>query len=424
MKANVFGDGRAEYDHAMLSQAFYEGQDYKTLFEDPDRFVVVGRRGTGKSALTYQLQKDWIAKNSRVILVAPTEQEVIGMRPTASLFGETVTRVRAGMKLAWRYAILVEIAAALASNYKHRKLVERNDLLAEHIRRWQAMSGGVTDKLRLTLRDTLRSSDSSEDRIADISAFLSLNKITEQVSLVVEESGQHLVMLIDRLDEGYESDQVGIGIVDGILYAVEDVKNILQQAFRPLVFVRDNILRAIQIEDKDFSRNLEAQVVRLHWDPEELFHLAARRIRAALGVDKENDGKVWNAVTSNELHGRDGFKRCLQLTLYRPRDLISLLNTAYYRARRQNRETLIDDDFRASAKEISINRLTDLSNEYESVFPGVGDYTSRFANLESPRLTVQEAANIIDVLAGSATFAASALQHFRIVGESMGVLSA
>ncbi|WP_157380850.1 hypothetical protein [Burkholderia ubonensis] len=63
-RANILGDVRAENDRQMLDQAFFEWQDYKILFEADDRFVVVGRRGTGKSALTYRLQKEWREKNT------------------------------------------------------------------------------------------------------------------------------------------------------------------------------------------------------------------------------------------------------------------------------------------------------------------------------------------------------------------------
>ena len=56
MLSNPLGDVRAEVDHAMLSKAFLETPDYLTLLESDEKVVVVGRRGTGKSALTYKLQ--------------------------------------------------------------------------------------------------------------------------------------------------------------------------------------------------------------------------------------------------------------------------------------------------------------------------------------------------------------------------------
>ena len=51
MKANPLGDIRAEADHEMLGHSFIETPDYKTLISATDRAVVVGRRGSGKSAL-------------------------------------------------------------------------------------------------------------------------------------------------------------------------------------------------------------------------------------------------------------------------------------------------------------------------------------------------------------------------------------
>lgn len=68
---NLFGDVRAERDHDMLDKSFHESQNYRTLYESHDRFVVVGRRGTGKSALTYRLSKDWAARKFSTIVIAP-----------------------------------------------------------------------------------------------------------------------------------------------------------------------------------------------------------------------------------------------------------------------------------------------------------------------------------------------------------------
>jgi hypothetical protein len=51
MKTNPLGDIRAENDYVMLDQVFYETPDYRSLIEDHTRRIVVGRRGTGKSAL-------------------------------------------------------------------------------------------------------------------------------------------------------------------------------------------------------------------------------------------------------------------------------------------------------------------------------------------------------------------------------------
>ncbi|MDN2631819.1 hypothetical protein OB913_26430 [Klebsiella pneumoniae] len=43
----------------MLSSTFIETADFRTLIETDDRTIVVGRRGTGKSALFIQLNEHW-----------------------------------------------------------------------------------------------------------------------------------------------------------------------------------------------------------------------------------------------------------------------------------------------------------------------------------------------------------------------------
>lgn len=57
IRPNSLGDTTAENDGKMLSDAFVATADFRSLIESDDRTVVVGRRGTGKSALYIELQK-------------------------------------------------------------------------------------------------------------------------------------------------------------------------------------------------------------------------------------------------------------------------------------------------------------------------------------------------------------------------------
>lgn len=418
---NVFGDARAEHDHRMLDSSFYESQNYRTLFESRDRFIVVGRRGTGKSALTYRLANDWAARKNSTLVIAPTEEQVIGLRPVASLFGDSVTRIRAGIKLAWRYGLLLELAYLCQRNYKTSGEIDKYDVLRVHLKAWTQRGTCIFERLRATLRERLQGIANPEDRIADLSTLLQLNRITEDVSSLAKALKQDLIVLTDRLDEGYEPDTIGVGIVDGIIYGTDEVRTILGDNVRALVFLRDNIFRAVQIEDRDFSRNLESQVLRLHWDPEELFYMVCRRIRAAFAVERESDVKAWNAITANELHGREGFKRCLRLTLYRPRDVIALLNAAIEQARRQRRETLIEDDVNRSSKHISVTRFDDLGKEYETVFPGIRQLTAAFANGPAQFSLAQGLRTVRGVLEDQ-SLDAGTIQHLRILGSDEDVV--
>lgn len=421
--ANVFGDVRAEHDFKMLETAFFESQNYRTLFESHDRFIVVGRRGTGKSALTYKLSKDWAVRKNITIVIAPTEEQIIGVRPIAALFGDTFSRIRAGLKISWRYALMMEIASTCHNNYKTAAELQNNDLLYSSLKSWQKKGSSIFERLRATLKERLHGYTNAEDRIADLTSVLRANEIAEELNKLIGSLRKDIIILIDKLDEGYEPDTLGIGIVDGIIYGTDEIRNTFQERIRAIIFLRDNIFRAVQKEDKDFSRNLEGQVLRLHWHPEELFYMVCKRIRPAFGVEKESDVKVWNAITSNELHGREGFKRCLRFTLYRPRDVIALLNSAIEQAKHQDRSTLIEKDFKDSSKTISLTRFDDLGKEYESVFPGIRQITNCFANGKSKLLLSEAALQITNILTAE-NLDPIARQHFRILGSEEDIVKA
>lgn len=419
-KGNLLGDVRAEHDHSMLDTAFYDWQDYKILAEADGRFLVVGRRGTGKSALTYRLMKDWKAQKNFVVVVAPNEEDVFGLRAAAAKYGQTLTRIRSAIKTGWRYALIMELGCALEQYYKTQNMISAS-ALNSHLKRWKGLGDNIVSRLKKTLNDAIVPGESAEESISELATRLNLNSLTGELDELLRVAGKRVMILIDRLDEGYESDEVGIGIVDGIIYGSDDLRTKTSN-IRTILFLRDNIFRAIQISDQDFSRNVEGSVLRLHWDVQELFYLVCKRIRQAFSIDVESDVKVWNSVTANELHGREGFKSCLKLTLYRPRDLISLLNTAFYNAKKQGRKVLIVDDLDASANHISEIRFDDLRKEYSSVFPGIDDVAKSLAPF-GPSLNVFQATSAIEKIMQNDENPL-VFQHLKILGTAQEVLKA
>ena len=390
-KIDPFGDVRAEHDHAMLDRAFFEWRDYKTIISESDRYIIVGRRGTGKSALVYHLDSYWKSERRFTINILPNEEELIGFRAIASLFGSTVTSIRAGVKQLWKYALCMELAEALGKYYKTREAIQKLFTLRTHVQTWSKSGTTTFSKLFRSTYDWVKAIESPELRILQISQKLQTPEIINELKKVLAEAEKRTVIHIDRLDEGWHHDNIGIGMIDGVAYGTGEFRESLTGHANALIFLRDNIFRAIQEADNDFSRNIEPRALRLHWDPQELLYMTTARMRAAFNLTSESEVKVWNQITANELHGIAGFKSILRNTLYRPRDVISLLNGAYYQARRQERTTLTTEDISVSSKLISKSRLDDLEKEYSSVFPGLNYILQKFnaKNLKNTASVVQ-----------------------------------
>ncbi|KYZ84462.1 hypothetical protein A3Q32_09050 [Alcanivorax sp. KX64203] len=360
MKANILGDPRAEHDKEMLGKAFLETADYRTLLETSgDRCLVVGRRGTGKSALAYKLKQHWrSAPKIKVASLSPDEDQMIGLRGATKYFGGDFKTLRAGSRVIWKYAFIMEAIGLLLLDYKSKKY-SHYAILKKELDEWTESRQGVADRVRRKLKAVVNSEDSVEDRVGAIAGDLQIRFLEDCLIDLLGETGNQLFVVIDRLDEGYEPDDVGVGIIDGVCQAAIDLNSHVEK-MRVIVFLRDNIYRSLALKDPDFSRNIEGQTLRLHWDENEIFNLVASRLRMAFSLDAENATRVWNRCVAKNLRNKEGFRGCLRLTLYRPRDILILLNQAFYNAKKQDRDVIVDEDVESTARSISEHRFDDL----------------------------------------------------------------
>jgi hypothetical protein len=414
-RANVLGDLRAEFDHIMLKSAFLETADYKTLIDTTDRPIVVGRRGTGKSALAFRLEEHWrTASRTETIALAPTEDQIIGLRAMLpEFYGSKYNLIRAGARSAWRYALLAEAAHRLTRHYKFQHIASP-DMLRRHGDAWIRLGGDLSMRLRKKLLEVGLHIDAST-RIAEIPTLLEINQLQAAVDTAVQDLKHQIVLLIDRVDEGYEPDELGVAIVDALVLAAIDINTRIDNA-RVTLFLRDNMARAVEQLDPDYSRNIEGQTLRLHWEEGQLFSLICNRLRQAFNLSAESDLKVWNQCSARELQGRDGFKKCLRLTLYRPRDILALLNDAFLAAAREDRQQIIETDVEQTAQQISKNRLDDLHKEYSAILPGLRQHTAGFAQ-GPPEMSVGEAYALVDNGADALKGDEAAAQTFTLLNS-------
>jgi len=189
-----------------------------------------------------------------------------------------------------------------------------------------------------------------------------------------------------------------------------------------LLFMRDNMFRALKHHDPDFSRKIEGHVLRMHWEKVELFNFACLRLRAVFELDAEKNLKIWNACTARDLSGSDGFETCLRLTLYRPRDLLHLLNSAFYNAGRKNSRRIVLEDVELGAKEISESRLGDLIKEYSDTIPALQDIIQAFYN-QSERMNYDQACLILDKVLATDSYGAKAQQNIALLDSADEILA-
>jgi len=380
---NILGSPQAEADHAMLRLAFLETADYQTLLHTTDFSYVVGRRGTGKSASFQRLKEDF-AKDTAVVLVTeePEDFEMLELQALLASISSEYRILRPISRLLWMADFLLKSMAGAVCHYRFGKSTQAiwlNAYLKDH--RPHSTSG--TSFAASILREVLPHTSRAEEIPRAIAERFALTDATKALREALEETGVRVIALYDRLDEAWTPEVVPVSILGGLVRTAAEYRE-KQLPFYPVVFIRDNMFRALAQLDEDFTRHIEGHSLRLQWDEEALFHLVTARLRVARSLEEvESEVKVWNRFAHRELHNRDGFLKCLRYTLFRPRDILVLLNEAYVNARRDGRDAIVEKDIEKSATSISQNRLEDLCKEYDRVLPGIRLFISGFRGQEA-----------------------------------------
>jgi hypothetical protein len=431
LRSSLLGQQIAENDGVLLLSNFIETPEYRSIIETKDSTVVVGRRGTGKSAMFAKLRDFWgEQKHSDVIAIAPEDFQTIQFRSVFSNFDGKYSHIRAVSKIAWKYGLLIEMLSLLSRKFRTRDQMGDHRKVEAQIKHWQQSANEFLVKLSARLLPIVkRQGAESEVIIGGLHSMLEIREVEDAFDALLRQSQNRFYVLIDRLDEGYENDEIGAAIVSGAIAASAEL-NKRFESVRCVIFQRDNILRAVQKFDPDYTRNIEGEVTSIHWDTHQLQNLVGKRLNVAFDIGLENAQRIWDRCTADEGFGRElqgigGFKKCLQFTLYRPRDLLALLNQAFYNAGRENRDVIVLKDLEKTAKAISGSRLDDLKKEYSSVFPSLSAAVSIFDGL-SPEMTFGEATSVLDSLPleiSKLTQQALAEQDYAIL-KSEGVLRA
>jgi energy-coupling factor transporter ATP-binding protein EcfA2 len=371
-QGNLLGGPRAEVDSRMLEKAFVQTHDFQALVNTNDFNFVVGRRGTGKSAL-FQKVTEFI-KNNKIGYVyseSATEYEALELQVTLNKISDRYSVIRAITRVAWRISLLLGLLYKVRDHYKFDSC-ESCEYLCNLYDKVKHLWDYGCYKRTCEIVKMFKQNDASGEEIPGlIATYFEIERLHKSIAEVLRTLNRTVYFLFDGLDEGWKPSESYTAIIGGLSSCAADFLE-KQCGVHVVLFIRDNIFRSLNYFDRDFSRHIEGNTLRLNWDDASLLNLIANRLRIALNLESiESDIKVWNRFAYADLKNRNGFNSCLNYTLYRPRDLIVLLNIAFIQSARSGRKQLVKSDIETSSKQISKDRLNDLLKEYDVVFPGL-----------------------------------------------------
>lgn len=343
-----FGDVAAE-DDAVLD--YFLTTDAVTRIKNGEVFLVLGRKGAGKTALVRHFAEGSGKSLSRSLNLAGYPWAVHAQR-----IDRGSSDVEAYVS-SWRYLIAVQLAALALSRSKGT-----TDESAKAIRQFLADNyGGETLELDDVLRPSkLRLSSLSFepqvfgcklggialDRNAnDLKLGTELNALSDMllaatVKLARKVGTPSLMLHFDELDQGISTlTDERARMLAGLVLAVREVRKSGRDGgvpLKPVVYLRTDLWDKLSFSDK--NKITEKLALRLEWDSDSLLELVTTRLCAKLG-----DGARWETINGNEQlkSSNNKWTFILSRTFLRPRDVIKYLNSALSQAKRRDDSPLV-----------------------------------------------------------------------------------
>ena len=404
------GDVAAENEIQPLRSYFVETGQYLQAKRGHAR-LVVGRKGSGKTAIFYAVRNSFWRSKSRMVLDLKPEghqftklREVILSRLSPGHQEHTLTAF-------WDSILLAELAHRISED--ERTWAERDpqrkknfDIVRDLYERCGfAERGDLSERLlhqvdRLVERYGKLGSDLPEREITRTLFTEDIHELSEAIAAYLKEK-EEVWLLFDNIDKGWPTrgaSNEDILILRTLLEATRKIQRQLERkgvGFHSLVFLRNDIYDHLILETPDKGKDT---AITLDWsDPElfqEIFRLRVEASGVAPELASERFDQVWAALIDTHVGTRDTFSYIIDRTLMRPRDFLSFVHRAVEVAINRGHERIHQEDLLQAETLYSEDMLTSMVFELKDVYPEAPEFLYTFLNCKT-RLSNEEVAKLL-----------------------------
>jgi len=361
-----WGDDSAEKDKHLLE--YFVSSDAFQRLAERRRALVVGRKGSGKSALLKKLEEKFSSESDTyVVRIAPnfnTLRTVLNDQDLRTGFGEEIF-----FQHTWLRQILTDCLCEIGHRAKGTYCsgsLEYSRKLADSLNRtskdFVENISEILSQLKVKAGNLGEFGLSLEKELRNISGIDELQHHVVELS----RSGARFVALIDDLDLGWDNTETANNLLLGLLSASNYLGS-LGGAIHPVVFLREDVYTILlnQTQHADKYRDVE----RIRWTQDQLVAILSERIN----FNRRRDGEpgldeAFFSVFPRTVGTANTDNWLIERTLSRPRELIQL---ARYYTEELESEDPSDDRLKAAEPEYSNWKLDDLCAEYSNQYPGL-----------------------------------------------------
>jgi hypothetical protein len=414
-KLDSIGSPDAQQDTEFLGNCFVDTGLLKVLRDCSDsRRVIVGRTGSGKTALIQRL-----LDTTQNVIVLPPEQLAIGYIANSNILqfvGSLGVKLDLFFRLLWRHALVVEIVrkhSALDSEVSTKNLIQRlrerfDSKRQTSLRRvldymetytgkfWEDTERRIKEvtckverdiKASISTGTTLPASfgidgakhlsteqrEEVVQRAQSVVNQIQIRELSEMIRLldeILDDPQQQFYVVIDRLDEDWVEDKLRYGLIRALLETVREFHQVRNAKI--VVALRLDLVDRVfsYTRDSGFQQEkYEGELLRLEWKKEDLLEVLDRRVAFLVKRSYTSEDVSHRDVMPRKIGGQATSDFIIDRTLMRPRDAIQFFNACIQHS--DGKPQLSERAVLEAEGEYSRSRLQALADEWYSDYPNL-----------------------------------------------------
>ena len=363
-----------------IEHAFCETGVWRKVKSNLRLPFIIGRKGSGKSAIALKLQIDSAAiADGNFIKFVPDDFRHVEVRTLLQCLVNSNTSWQYIYQKVWEGIILGQIVNHILNGDKSERYYKVSSEFKEEVQKFEKECSfyvnALEDALARVITDFVKDKAFQQDEIELVKLREMLEpynwkNLTRVIDSEYKKDSEHLgkiILTIDGLDEYWDCSEPSLHFLAQLLRVVKTLSAKMENSVKFVICLRDNIFRAL-VDTKCVEYDkLESAINYLDWDSKTLFELVATR--AFVGNSTKDAVKSLRSILPEYIQELDIESYLGRYILNRPRAYINyfqLLQTECHGS-----EIVEEAHVKKSINQYRANRLTDLENEFGLTYPGI-----------------------------------------------------
>ena len=332
-----FADATKEYSRKpeIFKSAFCDTRNYVSKLIDSYEFLLIGRKGVGKTAYSSRLQSISDKEDSLFTFSMNLNDFEFSTFAKTGIDNDVIGTQK--YKTSWDFLLLMSIYKVLYNDFRMTEIEEINQIISLLDLMGFSLDDGyktdITKLSKIKIGAGIAKFDIEFERAFNVQPKTYLERIsvlTEKMLSVINNTylnERKILIILDGLDDILRYRKNKMEIIASLVRSADYINDSVirhGKNIKILILIREDILS--MVNDPDLNKIIQDGALYLNWS-DKLDDLRERiNLRFGVnGIPSDEACKCWEKIFPPKIRGKKTWEYVLDYTLYKPRDVLQFL---------------------------------------------------------------------------------------------------